>query len=91
MRGESDHREVWVQLEGKGRELFKQISVDVEEFWKATIGRLSTKDQMELIASLRKLREVMEHPSGPSYEEIHEGQRKGLEAEIKTVTHRNLE
>jgi hypothetical protein len=80
-----------VQLKGKGRELFKRISVDVEEFWETTIGRLSTKDQVELIDSLRKLKEVMEQSSGPSFEEIHEGQLRGLEAEIKASTRRNLE
>lgn len=90
-RGELDHRKVRVRLREKGQELFKRMPEDVEEFWRTTIGRLSAKDQVELVDSLRKLREVMEQPSGPTYEEIHEGQRKGLEAEMKAGTRRNLE
>ncbi len=91
VRGEMDQREVWVQIKDKGRNLFKRIPVDVEEFWKTTIGRLSAKDQVELVNSLRKLKQVMEQPKGPSNEKIHEGRRKGLEAEVRSGTHRNLE
>ncbi|RKY57950.1 MAG: hypothetical protein DRP95_06455 [Candidatus Latescibacterota bacterium] len=90
-QSELDHRKVRVRLREKGRELFKRIPEEVEEFWRTTIGRLSAKDQVELVNSLRKLREVMEQPTGPSYEEIHEGQRRGLEAEIRAGTRRNLE
>ena len=90
-RGELDHRKVRVRLNEKGQELFKRMPEDVEKFWRTTIGRLSAKDQVELVNSLRKLREVMEQPTGPSYEEIHEGQRRGLEEEMKAGTWRNLE
>ena len=90
-RGELDHRKVRVRLKEKGRELFKRMPEDVEEFWRTTIGRLSAKDQVELVSTLRKLREVMEQPTGPSYEEIHEGQRRGLKAEMDAGTRRNLE
>jgi len=85
-KSDVDHRKVKVRLREKGRELFKRIPQEVEEFWRTTIGRLSTRDRTELLKSLGKLREVMERPSGPSYEEIHEGQRKGLKAEIEART-----
>jgi len=85
-KSDVDHRKVKVRLREKGREFFKRIPQEVEEFWRTTIGRLSTRDRTELLKSLGKLREVMERPSGPSYEEIHEGQRKGLKAEIEART-----
>ena len=70
-QGKLDRRKVRVRLKEKGRKLFKRIPEEVEEFWRITIGRLSTKDQVELVKSLKKLKEVIEQPEGPNYDEIH--------------------
>jgi len=89
-RSNLDRRTVRVKLTGKGRELFGRAPKDVEEFWTVTIGRLSIRDQEELLAGLRKLREVMEQPEWPTYEEIHAG-RDGEPQDGHTKTRTNLE
>ena len=89
-RSNLDRRTVGVKLTKKGRDLFERAPRDVEEFWTVTIGRLSIRDQEELLAGLRKLRQVMEEPEWPSYEEIHADQNGAPQGE-HTKTRANLE
>ena len=70
-RPTSDRRIVKVELTSKAERLFSQRTIDTENFWLTTIGRLTEAEQAALVHSLRRLREVMEEPDWPSYEEIH--------------------
>ena len=80
-RGTSDRRRVKVELTEKAEALFSQSVIDTEDFWLTTIGRLTDEEQATLVHSLRRLREVMEAPSWPTYEQIHAAEQKGQSAE----------
>lgn len=58
-----DARKITVQLTQKGVDVFENIPKDREEFWRATIGKLSSDERETLLELLRKFRKVMEKPS----------------------------
>lgn len=57
-----DARKIVVQLTKIGVDVFERIPKDKEEFWRATIGKLSSDEQRTLLELLRKLEKVMEKP-----------------------------
>ena len=71
VRSKIDRRKIEVALTDKAVELFKQAPKDAEDFWQSTIGRLSYEEQEELVEYLQKLKNVMEKPTWPSYEQLH--------------------
>jgi DNA-binding MarR family transcriptional regulator len=70
-RSDDDRRKIKVILTDKAIELFRQAPKDAEEFWSNTIGRLSAEEQDALVESLIKLKNVIEKPTWPSFEQLH--------------------
>lgn len=70
-RSDDDRRKIKVILTDQAVELFRQAPKDAEEFWSNTIGRLSDEEQDALVESLIKLKDVMEKPVWPSFEQLH--------------------
>jgi rubrerythrin len=60
-----------VILTDQAIELFRQAPKDAENFWSNTIGHLSDEEQDALLESLIKLKNVMEKPVWPSFEQLH--------------------
>lgn len=82
-RSDDDRRKIKVILTDKAIELFRQAPKDAEEFWRNTIGRLSSEEQEALVENLKKLRNVMEKPAWPSYEQLHPKSEKNLQDRIR--------
>lgn len=83
MRSDTDRRKIKVMLTDNATELFQQIPKDAEEFWSRTIGCLSAEEQDALLESLRKLKNVMEKPTWPSYEQMHAPTTRNIHERIQ--------
>jgi len=83
-RSDNDRRKIKVILTDKAINLFRQAPKDAEEFWSNTIGRLSAEEQDALVESLIKLKNVMEQPAWPSFEQLHPKSEKYTQERIHT-------
>ena len=81
-RSDNDRRKIQVILTDKAIELFRQAPKDAEEFWSNTMGRLSAEEQDALVESLIKLKNVMEKPAWPSFEQLHPKSEKHIQERI---------
>ncbi|RKY04804.1 hypothetical protein DRP77_02870 [Candidatus Poribacteria bacterium] len=70
-RDPNDRRRVRIKLSQKGRELFTQRPRSVEEFWRCTLARLSEEERRRVLEGLLTLKEVVEKPEWPSFEQMH--------------------
>lgn len=81
-RSDDDRRKIKVILTDQAIELFRQAPKDAEDFWSNTIGRLSDDEQDALVESLIKLKNVMEEPIWPSFEQLHPKSEKYIQERI---------
>jgi len=89
VRNEIDRRKIEAVLTDKAVELFKQAPKDAEDFWRSTVGRLSNEEQEALVENLKRLKNVMEKPAWPSYEQLHpntpERRRERIVADLEEI------
>ena len=67
---DTDRRQNRIQLTEKSQQLFQDRAEDATDFWHQTIGQLTSEEQDELIKTLTRLKEVMEKPVWPSYDQL---------------------
>jgi ferritin len=81
-------------LTEKSQQLFQDRSESATGFWHQTIGQLTSEEQEELIQSLTRLKQVMDKPVWPSYDQLHPRDpghvKKRLEAELDELAHAKL-
>jgi len=82
-RSDNDRRKIKVILTDKALKLFRQAPKDAEEFWSNTIGLLSEAEQDALLENLIKLKNVMEKPAWPSFEQLHPKSKKHAQERIQ--------
>jgi DNA-binding MarR family transcriptional regulator/ferritin len=92
---EQDRRQSRVQLTEQSRRFLQESKEAATEFWSQTIGQLTLEEQADLIKSLTRLKEVMEKPEWPSYDQLHprtpDYLKKRLEVELEELAHEMLE
>ena len=83
---DQDRRRSRVQLTKQSDQLFQGHVDNATDFWGQTIGQLTREEQDALIQSLNRLKEVMEKPVWPSYDQLHprdpDHLQKRLEADL---------
>jgi ferritin len=91
---DTDRRQNRIQLTEKSQQLFQDRSESATDFWDQTIGQLTSEEQEELIQSLTRLKQVMDKPVWPSYDQLHPRDpghvKKRLEAELDELAHAKL-
>jgi DNA-binding MarR family transcriptional regulator/bacterioferritin (cytochrome b1) len=91
---DTDRRQSRVQLTPQSQQLFQDRAESATHFWHQTIGQLPPEEQDELIKSLTRLKQVMEKPVWPSYDQLHPRDaghlQKRLEAELEELAHAKL-
>ena len=91
---DTDRRQNHIQLTEKSQQLFQDRAESATDFWHQTIGQLTSEEQEELIKSLTRLKQVMEKPVWPSYDQLHPRDhghvKKRLEAELDELAHAKL-
>ena len=70
-KSESDRRRSQVQLTAQSEQLFQERVESATSFWQQTVGQLAPEEQAQLIESLQRLKQVMEKPVWPSYNQLH--------------------
>ena len=70
-KSESDRRRSQVQLTAQSEQLFQERVESATSFWQQTVGQLTPEEQAQLIESLQRLKQVMEKPVWPSYNQLH--------------------
>ena len=70
-KSDSDRRRSQVQLTVQSDQLFQERVESATDFWQQTVGQLTPEEQTQLIESLQRLKQVMEKPVWPSYDEWH--------------------
>ena len=70
-KSDSDRRRSQVQLTVQSQHLFQERVESATNFWQQTVGQLTPEEQTQLIESLQRLKQVMEKPVWPSYDEWH--------------------
>jgi DNA-binding MarR family transcriptional regulator/bacterioferritin (cytochrome b1) len=92
---EKDRRQSRVQLTEKSQQLFRERVERATDFWQQTIGQLTSEEQDELIRGLTHLRQIMEKPVWPSYDQLHPRDpshlQRRLEAELDELAHTKLQ
>lgn len=92
---EKDRRQSRVQLTEKSQQLFRERVEHATDFWQQTIGQLTSEEQDELIRGLTHLRQIMEKPVWPSYDQLHPRDpshlQRRLEAELDELAHTKLQ
>ena len=68
---DTDRRQNRIQLTDKAQQLFQDRAESATDFWHQTIGQLTSGEQEDLIQSLTRLKQVMEKPIWPSYDQLH--------------------
>ena len=91
---DTDRRQNRIQLTDKAQQLFQDRAESATDFWHQTIGQLTSGEQEDLIQSLTRLKQVMEKPIWPSYDQLHPRDpghvKKRLEAELNELVHAKL-
>ena len=91
---DTDRRQNRIQLTEKSQQLFQDRSESATDFWHQTIGQLTSEEQEELIQSLTRLKQVMDKPVWPSYDQLHPRDpghvKKRLEGELDELAHAKL-
>ena len=91
---DTDRRQNRIQLTEKSQQLFQDRTDSATDFWHQTIGQLTSEEQNDLIKSLTRLKQVMDKPVWPSYDQLHPRDpghvKKRLEAELDELAHAKL-
>ncbi len=91
---DTDRRQKRIQLTEKSQQLFQDRAESATDFWHQTIGQLTSEEQADLIESLTRLKQVMDKPIWPSYDQLHPRDprhvKERLEAELDELVHAKL-
>ncbi len=91
---DTDRRRARIQLTPQSEQLFQKRMTHATNFWQRTFGQLSAQEQESLISSLKRLKQVMEKPVWPSYDQLHprdEGYlQKRFEADLDELAQTKL-
>ena len=92
---DKDRRQSQVQLTEQSQGLFQERTESATDFWRQTIGQLPPEEQAELIKSLTRLKQVMEKPVWPSYDQLHPRDvshlQQRLKEELNELAHAKLQ
>ena len=70
-KSDLDRRRSQVKLTVQSEQLFQERVESATNFWHQTVGQLTPEEQTQLIESLQRLKQVMEKPAWPSYDQLH--------------------
>ena len=91
---DKDRRQSRVRLTEQSQRLFWERNESATDFWRQTVGQLTPEEQTDLIKSLRRLKEVMEKPVWPSYDQLHprnpDHLEKRVEADLEELARETL-
>ncbi|MCZ6679598.1 MAG: MarR family transcriptional regulator [Candidatus Poribacteria bacterium] len=91
---DKDRRQSRVQPTKQSLQLFQDRVESATDFWRQTMGQLTPEEQEGLIKSLTRLKQIMEKPVWPSYDQLHprdpDHLQERLEAELDELARAKL-
>ena len=82
-KSDKDRRRSQVQLTEQSKALFQERVESAASFWKQAVGQLTPEEQAGVIKSLKRLAQVMEGPTWPSYDQLHPRDLNHLESRLE--------
>jgi len=82
-KSDKDRRRSQVQLTEQSKALFQERVESAASFWKQAVGQLTPEEQVWVIKSLKRLAQVMEGPTWPSYDQLHPRDLNHLESRLE--------
>lgn len=82
-KSDKDRRRSQVQLTEQSKVLFQERVESAASFWKQAVGQLTPEEQAGVIKSLKRLAQVMEGPTWPSYDQLHPRDLNHLESRLE--------
>ncbi len=82
-KSDKDRRRSQVQLTEQSKALFQERVESAASFWKQAVGQLTPEEQAWVIKSLKRLAQVMEGPTWPSYDQLHPRDLNHLESRLE--------